>query len=305
MDDNTNKIPLSSDKGDNAGKPPKIRLSPPNKTNSTLPKPKIKLTSVPMETVPDAPKEDAKDKPKIKLVSSTQETTPPASSPPKIKLASKTIKKTPETVTVPPLDTASPAKSTTTRIAAAKPKTIKIKRPSSAVLSSSSMSDAKKETSRVDVSEALAETAQKAPPPKTIKLKRPGASVLTPVPKLTPAVEDAPKEVIASAKKSETSRIQLPPEAMVEAPTVRKTVQIKRTGTGGGAAPKKTFTLAKPSTDTSLDDDPFMPEINIEPEEKTVVFSLVSLVAAIVVCVLIYVLAAQTIMPNLPWPGKM
>ncbi len=316
MDDNTNEKKPVLPKIKSAGSPPKIRLTPPTKINSDIPRPKIKLSSVPMEPKPTPA-------PTLKKV---QATTPPVATKsggkPTIKLARPIIKKTPETVTVPPLDAPNDP-SITTRIATAKPKTIKIKRPSATMLSPSAGINEKKETSRVDVSKALAETAKKASPPKTIKLKRPGTATLKTVttkprtppssskPTLKtvqkkPTLKAIPKSKIEVAKKNETSRIELPPEAMAQAPATKNTVQIKRPSTSSVTG-KKTFKLAKPSSKTTTEPelDPFPDVINIEPEETTVVFSLISLIATLVVCVLLYLLATQTIAPNLPWPGKM
>lgn len=203
----------------------------------------------------------------------------------------------PDTVTVPPIapmlhpDTESPAQDSGVA-------PIRIKRPVTTSLRPPTTLEAKKETSRVDIQTAMAETEQAPSAPKTIRLKRPGTTIIEQAPQSMPKTATLPQ--IDDAKKSETSRIELPAEASVEIPQRRKTVQIKRAH--GGAAPRL-VTAGRTESGSDSQEEAFI-TINAE-DESTIVFSLVSLAAAIVTCVLLYVLAAQTVFPSLPWPGKL
>jgi hypothetical protein len=109
---------------------------------------------------------------------------------------------------------------------------------------------AKKRTARIDLNEVLDESddifkrrtalldatkfagVTEAPgAPRTIRIKRPETPPTTPLRKPEPtAEEEAPVTVMESdsSKKSETARIDLPPEAADQPPTRRKTIRIKR-----------------------------------------------------------------------------
>ena len=200
----------------------------------------------------------------------------------------------PDTVTMPPINLTAPEASTPDQDATQR--SIRIKRPGTAVLRPPTI-DTKKETSRVDIQEALA-SSEAPQQPKTIRLKRPGTTVIEKAQQPRPDATTAFR--IEEAKKSETSRIELPSEASVEMPRRRKTVQIKRSGSG-----PSTRVISTGNTDsyTAPSEETF---ITLKADdETTLVFSLVSLAAAIVTCVLLYVLAAQTVIPSLPWPGKL
>lgn len=202
----------------------------------------------------------------------------------------------PDTVTLPPITlTASDEDAPAQDVA---PKAIRIKRPGTAALHPPTI-EAKKETARVDIQEALAETEKTPQQPKTIRLKRPGTAVIEQAQQTRP--ESTAAFQIEEAKKSETSRIELPAEASVEVPRRRKTVQIKRSSSSGPAT--RIMSTGKTGSFTAPAEETF---ITIKADdEATPVFSLVTLAAAIVTCVLLYVLAAQTVLPSLPWPGKL
>ncbi|HMP75935.1 MAG TPA: hypothetical protein PKE12_06540 [Kiritimatiellia bacterium] len=127
--------------------------------------------------------------------------------------------------------------------------------------------------------------------PKTIALKRPAA-----------VAEPTPTErAVSEAKKSETARIDLPADGGSERPTTRpKTIRIKRPD---GTTARKALTIARP--DPSVSQGPSTISVEGDEEESAgTAFSVLALVATLIACVLIYVLAAQTIAPELPFPGR-
>jgi hypothetical protein len=138
--------------------------------------------------------------------------------------------------------------------------------------------------------------------PPTISLKKPSA----PAPVGTPPPS-------SNIRKSETARIELPPETIVEQPvTRRKTIRIKRPGAEGEDMPtqRPTLQIRRDESETAQEQPPPLvttegPEITSEEAEAPgLIFTLCAVAALIIFSVLIYVLAAQTIAPNLPFPGK-
>lgn len=134
--------------------------------------------------------------------------------------------------------------------------------------------------------------------PKTIAVKRPVSPPPTPE-KAEPPPSPADRAV-AEAKKSETARIDLPSDAGGERPPTRpKTIRIKRPD---GTTARKALTIARPETAAESGSVP-MGTIG-EEEPVGTAFSALALVALLVLGVVLYVLAAQTVLPNLPWPGR-
>jgi hypothetical protein len=129
--------------------------------------------------------------------------------------------------------------------------------------------------------------------PKTLSVKRP----VPPPAESAPAVIPPDQRAVAEAKKSETARIDLPADAGERPPTRPKTIRIKRPD---GTTARKTLTIARPDAE-SVSTAVRAPS---EEESVGVAFSALSLVAVLVICVLIYVLAAQTFAPELPFPGR-
>lgn len=143
--------------------------------------------------------------------------------------------------------------------------------------------------------------------PKTIQVKRPGAKptedqITTP---------GATAESVSEAKKSETARIDLPPEGSDRPTTRPKTIRIKRPdGTSG----RKPLMIARPSDEmasesasapiSSVMEDGLTVNAADGEESAGTVFSILALVALLVTCVVVYVLAAQTIALDLPFPGR-
>ena len=135
-----------------------------------------------------------------------------------------------------------------------------------------------------------------APPPtptqpKTIALKRPSAP-----PEPSPA-----ERAVTEAKKSETARIDLPADGGGDRPMTRpKTIRIKRPD---GTTARKALTIARPDPAMA----PAAAAVSVEGGEEEgagAAFSIMALVATLVACVMIYVLAAQTFAPELPFPGR-
>jgi hypothetical protein len=173
---------------------------------------------------------------------------------------------------------------------------------------------AKSQTSKIDISQA-AEPSQEdllkratipvgipsAPPsspitrPKTIQIKRP-----TPVHGETILVAPATTAKVAEeAKKSETARIDLPAEADDRPATRPKTIRIKRPD---GTTARKPLTIARPTPEQEV--APAAVEIAVGEAMPGTLYSVVALLAVLVTLTLLYVLAAQTVAPDLPFWGR-
>jgi hypothetical protein len=134
--------------------------------------------------------------------------------------------------------------------------------------------------------------------PKTITMRAPPAAGMP--------ISPAPAEAVSEAKKSETARLDLPPEtAGEERPVTRpKTIRIKRPD---GTSARKALTISRPTEEAV-----FTPAAAAEiaglgagaEDQPGAVWTLAALAAVLVAAALVYVLAAQTIAASLPWPGK-
>lgn len=122
--------------------------------------------------------------------------------------------------------------------------------------------------------------------PKTGQIKPP--TITKPVPAST----------TAEAKKSETARIDLPPEAEERPMTRPKTIRIKRPD---GTTARKQLTIARPEQAVEATAGEAAPA---EEGEVGAVFSICALAATLISAVLVYVLLAQTLAPSLPFPGR-
>ena len=164
---------------------------------------------------------------------------------------------------------------------------------------------AKKRTARINLNEVLDESddifkrrtalldaskfagVTEAPgSPRTIRIKRPETPPTTPLRKPEPvAEEEAPVAELesADAKKSETARIDLPPEATEQPPTRRKTIRIKRPE---GVTSSKPLVIGK----TESVGEPVM-AVSAKPaeEEASTLFSALALVAVLVCIALVTV----------------
>lgn len=136
---------------------------------------------------------------------------------------------------------------------------------------------------------AAAPAGKKPKRPATVVLKKPPA---TPAPPATGDASETPPVPEEGEKKSQTARIDAPPEVLAPAAGRPKTIKIKRaestaTRVGGAAKPEvKRSPAAKDETQVGA------------------VYSVIALLSVIVILVLLYVLAAQTIAPTLPFAGR-
>ena len=110
------------------------------------------------------------------------------------------------------------------------------------------------------------------------------------------------------AKKSETARIDLPPDIGQEslASTARpKTIRIKRPD---GTSARKALTIARPSDEARPAEAEIMAASVVEAPEAEegpgAGFAIAALAAVLVTAVLIYVLLGQTFMPTIPFAGR-
>ncbi len=137
--------------------------------------------------------------------------------------------------------------------------------------------------------------------PKTMISQRP---IGAPQPAEGAPMSPAPAAAVSEAKKSETARLDLPPDTGEDRPTTRpKTIRIKRPdGTSG----RKALTIARP-TDEAVFTPAAAAEIDVtstDAEAPGAIWAVATLAAVLVTAVLIYVFAAQTFALGLPWPGK-
>ena len=137
--------------------------------------------------------------------------------------------------------------------------------------------------------------------PKTIQMKRPAAApgesiIVSP---------ETTANATEQARKSETARIDLSAEDVDRPATRPKTIRIKRPdGTSG----RKALAISRPSDEAAPDaaavTADIAPAIESDDDEPGVFVGIVSIAALIVACVLVYVLLAQTLAPDLPFPGR-
>ena len=231
------------------------------------------------------------------------------------------------------IETAAPpvrVMSETERVAAAHGMAEKAKRATSAIPKTAipDLDAGKRQTARIDLQEVLGgdedlfkrrtvildpskiQAAEAVAAPKTIRIKRPDGGTGPVKPVSEPMVPAEP--VTAEARKSETARIELPAEiaeeAAAEAPTRRKTIRIKRPE-GGGAVMARPLVLSQPSVTLSRAEPAALRLGRPEEEVPSTLFAVFALVALLVACVLIYVLATQVgtveslAAPNMPFPG--
>ena len=303
------------------------------------------------EQVPESSSGETPLPPRIKLNGNGKP--PPAAPPPRITFQSKPAGKS-ETSRIElsearGADAAEQAKKTTARIESSAPAVrmvsevermaaggkigVEKAKSATAPLPRASIPDldaAKKQTARIDLQEVLGgdddifkrrtaildpskiQAAEAASVPKTIRIKRPDGATGPIKPVSEPMTPSEP--VAAEARKSETARIELPPEvaeaAAAEAPTRRKTIRIKRPE-GGGIGTAKPMVVSQPSLTISRA-EPSAPRMGAPAEaeeEAGTLFSVFALAALLVACVLIYVLAAQVgtvdslAAPHMPFPG--
>jgi hypothetical protein len=177
---------------------------------------------------------------------------------------------------------------------------------------------AKKETTKIELPAAAAQKVKSttmalgipvAPPPSPAKPKRPGALIMN-----RPGAAMSPGESIVvepsktaqaaeEARKSETARIDLSAEQLDAAEGKPKTIRIKRPdGTSG----RKPLAVARPEGKKLTAATMAQPEIEAEgdEEEPGLAASISAIAALLVAGFLFYMLLAQTLVPALPFPGK-
>jgi len=138
--------------------------------------------------------------------------------------------------------------------------------------------------------------SEPTPGPKTIRLKKPSTI-------MTAASMEELRDIAAevqTAKKSETSKIELPTGAAFDAPiTQRKTIKIKRTDRNIIAPHKPAEqTQAKAIATTEQQ----IPSQEFAQDKTTPVFSILAGAAAIFLILLTYLLASQAFGPKLVFP---
>ncbi|HMP72011.1 MAG TPA: hypothetical protein PKE55_02000 [Kiritimatiellia bacterium] len=182
--------------------------------------------------------------------------------------------------------------------------------------------EVKKKTARIDIDEAATEQAKTAT---SDLFKKSTVPVGIPTPQPKPATVK-PKTLIAvkkpmvkgesivispettasateQARKSETARIDLPADVGGERPATRpKTIRIKRPdGTSG----KKALAIARPAEDAREEPAYTAPVIETGSDEEVGMLPAILAIAAVVIaCVVVYMLAAQALGTDLPFPGR-
>ncbi|MDZ4198067.1 MAG: hypothetical protein U1E27_02145, partial [Kiritimatiellia bacterium] len=139
--------------------------------------------------------------------------------------------------------------------------------------------------------------------PKTVILKRPGE---TTVPQTITLQRPDAEETTSESSKGATARISVPESAMAATPSSqRKTIMIRRPGAGGPASSARTLTLNRPAASVQAPRED-LDEIlqSLQTDEPGPVYSILALVAVLLLAALLYVLAAQTIAPTLPVQGR-
>jgi hypothetical protein len=197
------------------------------------------------------------------------------------------------------------------------PKTIRIRRPvvppsvtppSLQEEATPAAAEGKRKTSRIELEAALAvsgtaeeeKPAVPGPTPKTIRIKRP--SQVGTIKLARPGIPEAPGGGEEISLKSQTSRIDLPTAAPAEAtaPTQRKTIRIRRPESAPSARMPRTITIARPEEGVAEGE-----AVSVAERDVGVVFTIGAVAAVLVVCALIYVLAAQAVPDlGLAFPGK-
>ncbi|OQA26650.1 MAG: hypothetical protein BWY59_01308 [Verrucomicrobia bacterium ADurb.Bin345] len=187
---------------------------------------------------------------------------------------------------------------------------------------------AKKRTARIDLGEMLddeqdifkrrtalidsskfAGSTEAPGAPRTIRIKRPETPPTTQMPR--PPEPEPEEDVVVpvsqaeAARKSETARIDLPPEVAEQPPTRKKTIRIKRPGSSGAGS--KPLVITRTPVDTGYTPGA-KPKI---VEEDSPAFAWIAIAAVLVSAVLIYVLASQVgtvaelIPARFPYPGSL
>ena len=120
------------------------------------------------------------------------------------------------------------------------------------------------------------------------KIKKPSAP-------MAPKSETARIDV-APATKGATARIEVPPEDIPQAPPRPKGIKLKRAESSSVKKPAASGSSLQPAGSADLE---------AEDDAVSVLTGVMSLLTLVAMGVLVYVLAAQSIAPDLPWPGRL
>ncbi|MEI6787399.1 MAG: hypothetical protein WCL49_02855 [bacterium] len=169
--------------------------------------------------------------------------------------------------------------------------------------------ESKSQTSRISLEAVMAEISGNSQelPPKTIKVKRP---VLTNVPKVTSLPAEVQSESPAPAmvapqqpagelvSKSQTARVDIVPEAAEPQQTQKKTIKIRRAdgATGDFKPASRSVSIARAEGESAE-----APKAGSDVPAPHGIFIAMAAAAALVLCFMLYVLAAQA-NPALGWP---
>jgi hypothetical protein len=176
------------------------------------------------------------------------------------------------------------------------------------VLSGMISAESKSQTSRISLESAMAETGTKSPDsvPKTIKVKRP---MLTTTPKVAglsaesqseappPATMAPPPPAGELLSKSQTARVDIIPEAAEPQQTQKKTIKIRRADGGSGDIKTvgRSISIARAEGES-----PEALKAGSDVPAPHGIFIAMAAAAALVLCFMLYVLAAQA-NPELGW----
>jgi hypothetical protein len=168
--------------------------------------------------------------------------------------------------------------------------------------------ESKSQTSRISLESVMAEMAGKSQdsPPKTIKVKRP---VLTTTPKvaglsaesqadiLPPAAMAPPPPAGELVSKSQTARVDIVPEAVEAQQTQKKTIKIRRADGGAGESKPagRSISIARAEGESAE-----VTRTGVDVPAPHGIFIAIAAAAALVLCFMLYVLAAQA-NPGLGW----
>jgi len=158
----------------------------------------------------------------------------------------------------------------------------------------------KSQTSRISLESAMAETGGKLQDstPKTIKVKRPVLSNAPKVASLSAEVQvEPPPPASELISKSQTARVDIIPEAAEPQQTQKKTIKIRRADGGGDSKPAgRSISIARAEGESAE-----ASKSGADVPAPHGIFIAMAAAAALVLCFMLYVLAAQT-NPSLGWP---
>lgn len=144
----------------------------------------------------------------------------------------------------------------------------------------------------------------------TVSLPRPKTMQMRPISARPTVAKSTVRPVeaaaVTEAKKSETARLDLPPETVDDRPSTRpKTIRIKRPD---GSSARKPLMIARPEDGGGASAAAPVGGADVAADsgdEPGAIWAIAALLAVLATAALIYVLAAQTVAPTLPMPGRL